>query len=155
MKANQVFQNAKWIIVCKIVQSLIQLVVGMLSARYLGPSNYGLLNYAASLLAFALPIMRLGLDSTLVSELVESPEKEGKIMGTSLVMNTCSSVLCIVGIIAFASATNWGDRVTIIVCGLYSISLFFGALETIQYWFQYKLMSKYSSISMIRNFPSR
>ena len=63
---NKVVKNAKWIIVCKVVQSLLQLVIGMLCARYLGPSNYGLINYAASIVAFVLPIMQLGLQSTLV-----------------------------------------------------------------------------------------
>lgn len=51
MLHNKTIQNAKWIIGCKIVQSLLQMVVGMLSARYLGPSNYGLINYAASIVA--------------------------------------------------------------------------------------------------------
>ena len=41
MSGGKVFNNAKWIIVCKIAQSLLQFVVGMLCARYLGPSNYG------------------------------------------------------------------------------------------------------------------
>ena len=57
MKNAKVFTNAKWIIICKIIQSVLQLLVGMLSARYLGPSNYGLINYAASITAFAMPIM--------------------------------------------------------------------------------------------------
>lgn len=90
IKRKQVFNNAKWIIVCKIVQSLLQLVVGMLCARYLGPSNYGLINYAASIMAFALPFMKLGLDSTMVYELTENPQKEGEIVGTSLAMNIFS-----------------------------------------------------------------
>lgn len=149
MKQKQVFNNAKWIIVCKIAQSLIQLIVGMLCARYLGPSNYGLINYAASIVAFVLPIMRLGFDSTLVRELIENPENEGKIMGTSLIMNIISAVICIFGVFTFVSISNFGDNETIIVCVLYSISLLFAALEMIQYWFQYKLVSKYSSIVML------
>ena len=56
----------------------------MISARYLGPANYGLISYAGSIVAFALPIMKLGFDATLVYELVENPDKEGEIMGTSL-----------------------------------------------------------------------
>ena len=64
MKQKQVLNNAKWIIVCKIAQSILQLVVGMLCARYLGPSNYGLIGYASSVVAFVLPVMKLGLDAT-------------------------------------------------------------------------------------------
>ena len=121
----------------------------MVSARYLGPSNYGLLNYAASLVAFALPFMKLGFDSTLVKELVESPSQEGEIMGTALIMNTLSGVLCMAAVSTFAFFTNLGDQETILVCVLYSISLIFSALEMIQYWFQYKLLSKYSSVVML------
>lgn len=146
MQAKQVFHNAKWIIVCRIVQAILQLIIGMLTARYLGPSNYGLINYASSIVAFALPLMKLGFDSTLVRELIEDPEKEGEIVGTSLTLNVISALLCLLGVTAFVSIANAGERVTILVCILYSISLFCAALEMVQYWFQYKLLSKYSSI---------
>ncbi len=149
MKIKQVFNNAKWIVICKIMQSVLQLIVGMLCARYLGPSNYGLINYAASIVAFALPLMKLGLDSTLVHELIETPEKEGEIIGTSLIMNIISGIACIIGVTTFVSVANMGETVTIIVCMLYSFSLFFAAIEMIQYWFQYKLQSKYSSVVML------
>ena len=149
MKEKQVFNNAKWIIICKIAQSILQLIIGMISARYLGPSNYGLISYAGSIVAFAMPLMKLGFDATLVHELVEDPDNEGKIIGTSLGLNVISSFLCMGGVAAFASIANFGETETIIVCILYSISVFFAALEMIQYWFQYKLLSKYSSIIML------
>lgn len=149
MNYGKVFSNAKWIVVCKIMQSLLQLVVGMLCARYLGPSNYGLINYAASIVAFAMPIMKLGFDATLVHELVENTQKEGEILGTSLTMNMLSGIACIGGVTAFASVANMGERETILVCVLYSLSIFFAAVEMIQYWFQYKLQSKYSSVVML------
>ena len=149
MEEKQVFNNAKWIIICKIAQSILQLIVGMISARYLGPSNYGLISYAGSVVAFALPLMKLGFDAILVHELVENPDKEGEIMGTSLLLNLFSSVLCMGGVAAFASVANFGETETIIVCVLYSVSIFFAALEMTQYWFQYKLLSKYSSIVML------
>ncbi len=149
MKQTQVFNNAKWIIVCKIAQSVIQLIIGMFSARYLGPSNYGLISYASSIVAFALPIMKLGLDATLVHSLVESPQKEGEIMGTSLGLNIISGIVSIVGVSCFVFFANAGETETILVCILYSISIFFAALEMIQYWFQYKLKSKYPSVVML------
>lgn len=146
---NRIFHNAKWIIGCKIIQSLMQLVIGMICARYLGPSNYGLIHYAASIVAFAVPFMRLGLDATLVHELVENPEKEQQIMGTALLLNVLSSLLCMAAVFAFATVVNRGERVTILVCVIYSGSLLFSALEMIRYWFQYRLLSKYSSLVML------
>lgn len=144
--------NAKWIIICKIIQSLMQLIIGMFSARYLGPANYGLINYAASILAFTMPFMKLGFDAILVHELVESPEKEPQIVGTSLLLNILSSLVCMACVSALVSVVNRNEPVTIAVCVIYSISLFFAAMEMIQYWFQYKLMSKYSSMVMLGSY---
>ncbi len=149
MNERRVFKNAKWIIICKLIQSVLQLVIGMITARYLEPANYGLINYAASIVAFALPIMKLGFDSTLVSELVSDPEKEGEIMGTSLMLNFVSGTVSILGVCGFSAVANFGETETIIVCGLYSISIIFAALEMVQYWYQYKLLSKYSSVVML------
>ncbi|MBQ8001193.1 MAG: flippase [Ruminococcus sp.] len=152
MNSKKVLNNAKWIIICKIVQSVIQLVVGMLCARFLGPDNYGLINYAASIAAFVTPVMRLGFDATLVRELVESPEKEKEIMGTSLLLNFISSIVCVGSVTLFATFMNMGQGEVILVCFLYSISLCFGAMEMIQYWYQYKLMSKYSSLVALTSY---
>lgn len=149
MKLKRVFQNAKWIILCKIIQSLLQMVVGMLCARYLGPGNYGIIGYATSVTALVLPVMKLGLDGTLVNELVREPESEGEIMGTALIMNVLSSLVCMAAVALFVSAANAGDTTVIVVCVLYSISVFCAALEMIQYWFQYKLLSKYASLTML------
>lgn len=146
MKSNQIVRNTKWIVFCRIIQSALQLLIGMITARYLGPSNYGLINYAASVVAFVLPIMQLGLQATLIQELVETPEQEGEIMGTSLLMDLVSSVACMVLVSTFVSVVNCGETETIVVCVLYSASLLFQVMELIQCWFQYKLQAKYSSI---------
>ncbi len=149
MKSKQVFNNAKWIIVCKIAQSLLQFLVGIISARYLGPSNYGLINYAASVVSFVIPIVKLGFDATLVKELIDKPHKEGEILGTSFTLNFISSILSIFSVFLFASFANAGETATIIVCVLYSLMLLFTVLEMTQFWFQYKLLSKYSSVVML------
>ena len=149
MARNKVFQNAKWIIVCKILQSVLQLVIGMVTARYLGPSNYGLINYAASIVAFAVPIMQLGLPSILVQEYVERPKEEGAIVGTSLVMSLVSGIACIIGVLSFVAIANQGEQTTILVCALYSISIICRVMELLQYWFQKKLLSKYSSMAVL------
>ena len=144
-----IVKNASWIIMCRVVQSLISLVIGMISARYLGPSNYGLIDYARSIIAFAVPIAQLGLRNIMVEEIVSHPEEEGKILGTSLLMSTATSFLCIVGILTFVSIVNAGDRSTLLVCALYSISLVFNMTEMIQYWYQAKLLSKYTSLTSL------
>lgn len=147
MKKNSTTKNAAWIISCKVIQSLLGLVVSMLSARYLGPSNYGLISYAASVVAFVLPIVQLGFRSTLVQEIIDHPDAEGEIVGTSLIFTFLSAIVCVVGVSTFAYIANPNEPVTVVVCALYSISLLTQALEMIQYWFQAKLISQYTSLT--------
>lgn len=149
MKSNKIVNNVKWIVICKAAQAVLQLLIGMLTARYLGPANYGLINYAKSVVAFAVPITKLGLDATLVREFVEDPDREGEILGTSLLLSLLSSVFSILCIAGFVSVANWGEPITLAVCILYSLSLLFMSMELIQYWFHYKLQSKIPSIAML------
>lgn len=146
---NKVAKNASWIISCRVAQSVLSLVIGMLTARFLGPSNYGVINYVASIVAFVTPIMYLGLNSTIVHELISRPDKEGEVLGTSILMSVCSAILCIIGVVSFVYFVNAGERETLIVCAIYSVLLVFNAIDLIQYWFQAKLMSKYTSVAML------
>lgn len=146
---KKVVKNASWLIVCRVVQSIVALLIGMLTARYLGPSNYGVLNYASSVVAFAAPLAELGIRNILVQEIVSHPEREGKTLGTSLVMCMTSSLMCMAGCVAFVFIANPDEPETLVVCGLYSFSLIFQMTETIQYWYQAKLLSKYTAVSSL------
>ena len=108
---KKMIANMNWIIGCRLARAVLQLLVGMLTARYLGPANYGLISYAASLAAFALPVMQLGLRNTLVQEYLSNREAEGQILGTALGMNLLSAMTCVLGIAGFSAAANPGSRV--------------------------------------------
>ena len=127
---RSVFKNAGWIIGCKIAQSILSLIIGLITARYLGPSNYGIISYVASVVAFAVPIMQLGLKDILVKEFVKNPDKEGVILGTSMMLNIISSIFCMIGSISFVMISNAGENTTILVCVLYSFTLLFNANQS-------------------------
>lgn len=146
MIKNKVLNNAFWIIGCRIVQSVLGLIVTMVTARYLGPSNYGVISYAASITAFFVPVVQLGLDAILVQETIEHPEEEGKIFGSAIFVSLLCSIACMAGIFSLVSLINAGNTVAIAVCTLYSIILACQAFELIQYWYQAKYLSKYASL---------
>lgn len=146
IKKTQVLSNASWIIVCRIIQAVLNLAISMMVARYFGPTNYGIINYAAAVVAFFVPIMQLGLRSTLVHEYIDESNDEGEVLGTATVLSVTSSILCVIGVALFVLISNGNERETILVSLLYSIVLIFQATEMIQYWFQAKLLSKYTSI---------
>ncbi|MBR2740728.1 MAG: flippase [Oscillospiraceae bacterium] len=138
--------NASWIIVCRVVQFLLNLLVSLLTARYLGPSNYGVTYYASSVSAFFAPIALMGLNDTFVRELADYPDQEGELLGTSLTVNAVSSLISMVFFNIFVTILNRGDHTTVIYCAIYSVFLLFLNCDITGKWFQAKLLSKHTSI---------
>ena len=143
---NKIAKNASWIIVSRSIQAVLGLITSMLVARFLGPSNFGIINYAESVVAFVVPIMNLGLSNILVQELTNHPEEEGKIIGTSILMSVFSSFFCIGSVITYSLIADAGEPITNLVVGLFSLMLLAQAFELIQYWYQAKLLSKYMAL---------
>lgn len=146
---GKVFRNAGWIVSCKIIQMIISFFISIITARYLGPSNFGIINYVDSFVLFLTPVCTLGLENVIVKELVHAPDKQGETMGTVVVMQLISSMVCTIGITAMVFCLNSGSKTYTIIAFLYSLSLVFKCFEVVQYWYQSKLMSKISSIAGI------
>lgn len=150
----KVFKNATWIIIFRVIQFGLNLIISMLSAKYLGPERYGLTTYAASIASFFIPIALMGLSDTLVKELSDDPDHEGEILGSSLVISIFSSILSMAGMTSVAYLLNADDKLTILFCGLYSFSLLFQNSEIISCWFQLKLISQYPSVAALIAFAA-
>ena len=140
-------KNAGWLIGGKVAQMILSLFVGVLSARFLGPSNYGLINYGNALASFCISLCTLGINSVIVKELIENPDKNGELLGTSIFMRLLSSLGSSVLVILVSTIIDYGDWETVAVVALCSISLLFHAFDTINYWFHSLYNSKISAIA--------
>ena len=144
--SNKIVKNAGWLIGGKIAQMVINFVVSILTARYLGPSNFGLIGYAGAYTAFFTSFCTLGINSILVKEFVDHPEREGATIGTSLGLRAISSLLSAIVIILVVCFTDAGEKTTIAVVALCSIGVIFHVFEVFNYWFQAHLMSKVTAL---------
>lgn len=143
---NRVVSNAKWMIAEQAVQMLVSFIIGMITARYLGPSNYGVINYCYAYTAFFTAIAGLGIEAIVVKELIAQPEKQQEIVGTSIVLRCLAGFLSMASILMILFFVDAGDQLVITVGLLQSMVLVFKAFEIIDFWFQSKLQSKYASI---------
>lgn len=146
---SRVAQNAGWLVVGDVIRMLINLIVGLLTARYLGPSNYGLINYASAYTAFFSSVCTLGINSVIVKELIENPGKDGTVIGTSLGLRAISSLLSAVTISCISIVVDADESVTQLVVFLSSIGMIFQIFEIFKYWFQSKLQSKMTAIATL------
>ena len=146
---NATMKNASWLIMGRIAQMAISLLVGILTARYLGPSGYGLINYATAYTSFFMSFCTLGINSVLVKEFIDYPDEEGSVIGTSLVLRGVSSLLSAGIIVCLVSIVDAGEPTAIAVTALCSVGLVFHIFETFHYWFQSKLQSKVTAITTL------
>lgn len=144
---HKVIQNACWLIWGKIIQMLLGLVVGILTARYLGPKNYGLLAYATAYIGFFMCLCTLGINSVLVKELLDNPCEQGKVLGTSLIFKGLASLFSAILIVLIVFLVDTNEPLTITVVSLCSLGLLFTIFDTFNYFFQSQLRSKVTAIS--------
>lgn len=147
--ATRFVGNTGWMMFKNIYSMLISLVIGSLSARYLGPSNFGVLNYGSSIISFFTTISKLGLDSVLVAEMARTPEKENSYLGTALVMRLLTSILSFIMIWGIVVILEPNDKILQVVTILQAIAIIFQTSEVLFFWFQVRLEMKYITLASI------
>lgn len=142
-------KNALWLIGGKIIQMILSLIVGVITARYLGPSNYGLVNYGTTYVSFFMSFCTLGINSVIIKDFYDHPEEQGKAIGTTLGLRVISSFASAIMIVGIVGILDNDEPLTIIVVALCSISLLFQVLDTFNYYFQSLYRSKITAIATL------
>lgn len=134
----------RWLMTERVLQMLIALIINMITARYLGVDNYGVINYVASYISFFAPICTLGLEGIIIKELVDNPDKQGEIIGTSMGMRMISSLFSMFAILLILFFLDHDNTVILGVAFLQSLILFFNTADLFEFWYQSRLESKKS-----------
>lgn len=130
----------------KILQLFIGLVVTSWTARFLGPSNLGTIEYVSSFITFFSCFATLGLEDVIIKELIQYKEREHEVLGSSIILRIFASIACSVVIIILIYLMNPGNVIMIGIAVILSFSLVFNSFEMIRFWYQSKLEAKTSSI---------
>ncbi len=146
---NKEVNNASWLIGGRIVQMLLSVFVGTITARYLGPGNYGLISYGSAYVSFFTSLCNLGLNSVIIKEFYDHPDDQGTAVGSALVMRFVSSVLSVMTIMSVVMVLDGNEKQTVAVVFLCSLGAVFHIFETFNYWFQSKYKSKITSLATL------
>ena len=123
IKNNKFIGNTNWLIFQNIYSMGLSLVIGALSARYLGLSNYGLVGYGASLVNLFTAVSQLGIDNVLLNEMMKHPEEKGKVMGTALCMRSFSAVICFICSMILVVFIEPGNYLLWFITGLQALAI--------------------------------
>lgn len=139
---KKVFANLFWAMTGKIVNMAGVLLVGILVARYLGPSQYGLMNYVISYVSLFTIISNFGLDNIEIRELSRTPERKEYILGTCfrirMFFSTFALILVILSLILFKANTFTSCMIL-----LYSVTLYTGNFNIIRNYFTSIVKNEY------------
>ncbi|MBW2028507.1 MAG: flippase [Deltaproteobacteria bacterium] len=141
---NSILTNVSWLTFDKVFRIGIGILVGAWVARYLGPAQYGLLNYALSFTALFGVFAGLGLEGIVVRELVRFPEKTDIILGTTfylrLIGGLIAFLLSVMTIFVFRS----DDTLLLYLVTLCAGGFLFQSFLVIDLYYQAHIKSKYT-----------
>ncbi|MCE7065382.1 flippase [Dyadobacter sp. CY326] len=121
------------------------LVVGIWFARYVGLYEFGLWNYAYSIVALATPIVNLGINNTLLTDLANnetSVQKKESLMIAGISLKLFTGVLCTSFIFIFSSLES--EPLTRLILIILSFQCIFQASDIFDLYYQSRSESKNS-----------
>lgn len=140
---SQIVGNAGWLFADRIIALAFGLFVGIWVARYLGPEQFGLLNFATSFVGLFGAISTLGLQNIVVRDLVQNPEDAQLTLGSTVVLQFLGGLgafLLIAITIQILRPDDDLARSAVIILG-FGMVLKVSAVS--RYWFEATVRSKY------------
>ena len=131
--------NTSWIMGEKILHMGIVFLITILVARYLGPTHFGMLAYAISVLSLFATFGHVGLRGIVVHELSKYPKSKQEIMGTSFGLIIFGYLI---GLILMLSFTIFSENIyseQFWLLSILAITLLFRPIYVIDLWFQSQL----------------
>jgi len=143
---NKYLKNTSWLTFERLLRVCGGLFVGIWIARYLGPKDFGILNYALAYVAFFNVFVGLGLNEIVLRELVKHPKLINYTLGTAFGLKFFGAFLAMIGIYASLLIIET-DNVTKLVIFFLTLRMVFQSVDVIDYFFQAKVISKYTVIA--------
>ena len=137
--------NTGWLVIDKIIGILAGFLVGAWVVRYLGPAQYGLYNYALAFVALFTPIAGLGLKDIAIRNMVRQPANKEEILGTAFALQLFAGLGALALSIGIAYVSHPGDVLARCLIAILASQFVFQAFSnTIDYWFQSQVQSRYT-----------
>ena len=131
-----------WLMVDRIVRMGMGLFVGVWVARYLGPIQFGSLNFAVAFVALFGSVTTLGLDGIVMREVLHNHKGTPEILGTTFALRSIGGLLAVGVSIVTLRVIQPNDRQALLLVAILSLTLVFQAFDTIDVFFQSQVQSK-------------
>ena len=137
-------ENIGWLFIDQILRMGVGLIVGVWIARYLGPEQFGLLNFSTAFTGLFGAFAALGLQNIVVRDIVRDPEGAYITLGTAGIMQLMGgfvAYLLILGAIAYLRPEDALARSLVAILGT---MMLLRAGDIAVFWFESQVQSKYT-----------
>ena len=141
---HAILSNSIWLFADKVLRMGVGLFVGVWIARYLGPVQFGLWNYAMAFTALFGAFATLGLDGIVVRELVENPQRQNVLLGSAFALKLMGGAITLLLALLAISLVRSGETLTLWLVGLSAAGFIFQSVNVIDFYFQAKVQSRYT-----------
>lgn len=150
-KINEIFKNTSWLLISQIITSIFGFVWIVLLARYLGVSDFGIMNFAISFTSIMSIFIDLGINTYITRDLSRSPELSQKYIGNAIPLKIFLSILSFIATLVILLIMDY-NLLSIQVVLLFAIQTIFLSMG----WlfngvFQAFSKMKYQAIGIIIN----
>ena len=136
------FKNTGWMFLGQMASLVVSFFIGAWIARYLGPDNYGILNYALSFGGILGFFVYLSADNILSRELVGNPEKKNELLGTGFRLKLIGATVAFF-LVVLASIILVSDNILVkILIIIFSLNFFLQAPSIISNFFYAQVKAK-------------
>ncbi|MBP3818274.1 MAG: oligosaccharide flippase family protein, partial [Butyrivibrio sp.] len=136
-------RNSSWLVADKIIRLFGGLLVGALVARYLGPEQYGLMNFVSAFAAIFISFSMLGIDNLVIRELSRKNAEINKILGTAVKIRNCGSVISSILSLIFAYFLYYDNNsLFLLLLAIFMVGNILQSLDVISLWYQSRIESK-------------
>lgn len=140
----KILENIGWLFFDKIMRMGVGLMIGVWVARYLGPEQFGLLNFATAFTGLFGAIAALGLPGIVVRDIVQDPKGARLTLGTVAVMHILSGTVAYLLILEVIAYLRPEDSLSRVVVAIIGAVMLFKSSDIASYWFESQVLSKYT-----------
>lgn len=144
IRFRRVVENLGWLLSDRIFRLGLGMFITIWIARYLGPSEFGLLNYAIAFVAIISILSSLGMEQIVIRTIVISPGAKNEILGSAFLLRIIGSMAVVFLSFVLVIILRPSDSISHILILLISAGTIFQSFDVIDYWFQSQLKSKYT-----------
>jgi len=144
---KKVLGNTGWLISDRIIRMIVGLFVAAWVARYLGPDQYGLLNFSIALVAIVGVLSNFGLEKLIVRNIVQNPARRDELLGTAFFIKAFGGALVFFTSILIATLIRPTDLLSHMLVIIIAAGSIFQSFDVIEFYFRSQVEAKYSVIA--------